>query len=119
MRVRRAPGAGTSAYSVATGPLASQPLPPFWAVGASARKPERDTAAPTFANALGGVIEALRGYGYTRFFCVERVASSRQGGVFNQLRSNLQALWHGLRMQVVETTHFTPGFYEMIIAVRG
>jgi diacylglycerol O-acyltransferase len=41
-------------------------LPPFWAVGASARKgandvPERDTQAPTFANALAGVLEALRG----------------------------------------------------------
>jgi diacylglycerol O-acyltransferase / wax synthase len=36
-------------------------LPPFWSVGTSARKPERDTAAPTFANALAGAIDALRG----------------------------------------------------------
>jgi WS/DGAT/MGAT family acyltransferase len=36
-------------------------LPPFWAVATSARKPERDTSAPTFANALAGVIDALKG----------------------------------------------------------
>jgi diacylglycerol O-acyltransferase / wax synthase len=41
-------------------------LPPFWAVGTAARKgardaPERDTQAPTFANALAGALEALRG----------------------------------------------------------
>jgi diacylglycerol O-acyltransferase len=42
-------------------------LAPFWAIGlAPARKgaapqPERDTRAPTFANALAGAIEALRG----------------------------------------------------------
>ena len=41
-------------------------LLPFWAVGSSARPggkeaPERDTRAPTFANALAGAVEALRG----------------------------------------------------------
>jgi len=41
-------------------------MPPFWATGLSSRKgsepnPERDTKAPTFANALAGAIEALRG----------------------------------------------------------
>jgi WS/DGAT/MGAT family acyltransferase len=42
-------------------PEKSLALPPFWAVGTSARKPERDTEAPTFANALAGAVEALRG----------------------------------------------------------
>jgi diacylglycerol O-acyltransferase / wax synthase len=41
-------------------------MPPFWATGLSSRKganpnPERDTKAPTFANAMAGAIEALRG----------------------------------------------------------
>ena len=41
-------------------------MPPFWATGLSPRKgatpnPERDTKAPTFANAMAGAIEALRG----------------------------------------------------------
>jgi diacylglycerol O-acyltransferase / wax synthase len=42
-------------------------LPPFWAAGlghsrkGAAPKPERDTAAPTVANALAGVVDALRG----------------------------------------------------------
>jgi diacylglycerol O-acyltransferase / wax synthase len=35
--------------------------PPFWAVGAGARRPERDTEAPTFSNALAGALQALRG----------------------------------------------------------
>jgi diacylglycerol O-acyltransferase / wax synthase len=41
-------------------------MPPFWATGLSSRKgsepkPERDTQAPTFANAMAGVVEALLG----------------------------------------------------------
>jgi diacylglycerol O-acyltransferase / wax synthase len=45
-------------------------MPPFWATGLSSRastrkgaepKPERDTQAPTFANAMAGAMEALRG----------------------------------------------------------
>ena len=39
----------------------SMDCPPFWAVGSSARRPERDTEAPTFSNALAGAIQALRG----------------------------------------------------------
>ena len=53
---------------MSTEPARSLDIAPFWAVGAAtasrkAAKPqaERDTKAPTFANALGGVIEALRG----------------------------------------------------------
>ena len=53
---------------MSTEPARSLDIAPFWAVGAAAaaRKTaepgaERDTKAPTFANALGGVIEALRG----------------------------------------------------------
>ena len=46
---------------MSTEPEKSLALPPFWAVSTSARKPERDTAAPTFANAMAGAIEALRG----------------------------------------------------------
>lgn len=42
-------------------PAKSLGLPPFWAVGASARTPERDTQAPTFTNALAGALGALRG----------------------------------------------------------
>ena len=37
-------------------------MPPFWATGLSSRKgaepkPERDTKAPTFANAMAGVVD--------------------------------------------------------------
>jgi diacylglycerol O-acyltransferase / wax synthase len=46
---------------MSTEPDKSLALPPFWAVATSARKPERDTAAPTFANAMAGAIEALWG----------------------------------------------------------
>ena len=53
---------------MSTDPARSLDIAPFWAVGAAtasrkAAKPqaERNTKAPTFANALGGVIEALRG----------------------------------------------------------
>jgi diacylglycerol O-acyltransferase / wax synthase len=47
-------------------PEKSLSMPPFWATGLSSRKgaeakPERDTKAPTFANAMAGAIEALRG----------------------------------------------------------
>jgi diacylglycerol O-acyltransferase len=52
--------------TMTTEPEKSLSLPPFWAVGLSPRKgsapkPERDIQAPTFVNALGGAIEALRG----------------------------------------------------------
>jgi WS/DGAT/MGAT family acyltransferase len=53
--------------TMATEPDKSLNLPPFWTVGlAPSRKgakpvPERDAQAPTFANALNGVIDALRG----------------------------------------------------------
>jgi diacylglycerol O-acyltransferase len=51
---------------MSTEPAKSLDIPPFWAVGPAPRKgappkPERDTGTPTFSNALGGVIEALRG----------------------------------------------------------
>jgi diacylglycerol O-acyltransferase / wax synthase len=47
-------------------PEKSLSMPPFWATGLSSRKgaepkPERDTKAPTFANAMAGAMEALRG----------------------------------------------------------
>jgi diacylglycerol O-acyltransferase len=42
-------------------PARSLDAPPFWAVGAGARKPERDTDAPSFSNALAGALTALRG----------------------------------------------------------
>jgi len=52
--------------TMAAEPGKSLKLPPFWAVGPAsgegkASRPERDTQAPTFANALGGVFESLRG----------------------------------------------------------
>jgi WS/DGAT/MGAT family acyltransferase len=52
--------------AMSTEPDKSLGLAPFWSIGLPARKgavpkPERDTQAPTFANALAGVIEALRG----------------------------------------------------------
>lgn len=71
-----------------------------------------------FTDGSSPVIETLRGFGYSRFFSVERSPSWGRGGVFNQIRSNLQALWSGLRMDVVETTYFRPRFYEMIIATK-
>lgn len=46
---------------LSTDPAKSLDIPPFWAVGASARKPERDTEAPSVTNALAGVLAALRG----------------------------------------------------------
>lgn len=46
---------------LSTDPAKSLDLPPFWAVGAGARHPERDTQAPTFTNALAGALGALRG----------------------------------------------------------
>jgi diacylglycerol O-acyltransferase len=46
---------------LASDPAKSLDSPPFWAVGAGARKPERDTEAPTVSNALAGVLAALRG----------------------------------------------------------
>ena len=42
-------------------PVKSLDSPPFWAVGAGSRKPERDAEAPSFSNALAGVAAALRG----------------------------------------------------------
>lgn len=75
--------------------------------------------AVDFVDGSSAVITALRGCGYTRFFTVERTPSSRQGGRLNQVRSNLVALVRGLRMQIVETGHFAPAFYEMIIAVKA
>jgi WS/DGAT/MGAT family acyltransferase len=47
-------------------PEKSLDMPPFWATGLSSRKgaaakPERDTRAPTFANAMAGAIDAFRG----------------------------------------------------------
>jgi diacylglycerol O-acyltransferase / wax synthase len=51
-------------------PEKSLSMPPFWATGLSSRastkkeaeaKPERDTKAPTLANAMAGAMEALRG----------------------------------------------------------
>lgn len=65
------------------------------------------------------VIDALRAYGYSRFYSIERVPSSRRGGALAQWRSNLHAIWRGLRMQAVQTDHFAPGFYEMIVAMRA
>jgi WS/DGAT/MGAT family acyltransferase len=53
--------------AMATEPDKSMGLAPFWAIGlgpsrkGAAPKPERDTQAPTFANALAGAIAALRG----------------------------------------------------------
>lgn len=62
---------GVSAMKLMQRVMSSEPtksldLPPFWAVGAAPRKgvppkPERDTQAPTFSNALAGAFEALRG----------------------------------------------------------
>lgn len=46
---------------LASDPAKSLDIPPFWAVGAGARKPERDTEAPSVSNALAGVLAALRG----------------------------------------------------------
>jgi FkbM family methyltransferase len=69
-----------------------------------------------FVNGSSPVIDALRQIGYSRFQSVERAPNSRGGGLWRQVRSNLSALRHGLRMQLVEMKHFEPGFYEMIIA---
>ena len=44
-----------------TEPEKSLSMPPFWATGLSSRSPERDTKTPTFANAMAGAIESLRG----------------------------------------------------------
>ena len=46
---------------LSTDPARSLDAPPFWAIGAGARKPERDTDAPSFSNALAGALTALRG----------------------------------------------------------
>jgi diacylglycerol O-acyltransferase / wax synthase len=50
---------------MAAAPEASLKLPPFWAAGSGAggkrEAPPRDTRAPTVANVLAGVVEALRG----------------------------------------------------------
>jgi FkbM family methyltransferase len=69
-----------------------------------------------FVNGSSPVIELLRQLGYSRFHSVERLPTSRGGGLWRQIRSNLSALRHGLRMQAVEMSRFEPGFYEMIIA---
>ena len=46
---------------LSTDPAKSLDSPPFWAVGAGSRKPERDTEAPSVSNVLAGVMAALRG----------------------------------------------------------
>ncbi len=46
---------------LATDPAKSLDSPPFWAVGAGPRRPERDTEAPSVSNVLAGVMAALRG----------------------------------------------------------
>jgi diacylglycerol O-acyltransferase / wax synthase len=48
---------------MATTPEASRELPPFWTIGSGAGPgaAERDTKAPTVANVLAGVVDALRG----------------------------------------------------------
>jgi FkbM family methyltransferase len=74
--------------------------------------------AGDFRGGTSAVIEALRGLGYASFFSVERVPSSRAGGLLAQVWSNLKAVCGGFRMKAVELHKFEPGFYEMIIAVH-
>lgn len=70
-----------------------------------------------FHDGTSPVIEALRDMGYARFFSVERVPSSRADGLVAHIWPNLLALLRGFRMEAVELQQFTPGFYEMIIAL--
>lgn len=94
------------------------------AIRGMARLLRRDTPCVVFEqqsadfhDGTSPVIEALRGMGYSRFFSVERVPSSRSDGLLTHIWPNLLALWRGFRMEAVELQQFSPGFYEMIIAV--
>ncbi len=94
------------------------------AVRGMARLLRRDTPCVVFEqqsadfhDGTSPVIETLRGMGYSRFFSVERVPSSRSEGLLTHIWPNLLALWRGFRMETVEMQRFAPSFYEMIIAV--
>lgn len=72
-----------------------------------------------FEDGKSPAVEMLRSRGYTEFYAIERVPSTKQGGMAGKAWFFLCSLFTGFRLTVKRQDDIRPAFYEMLIAKKG